>query len=73
MVPAVVDVLERRNVAKKAKVEGAWERFLDQVEAWDGQLVVASQEFLSGATAERGEGGRRHLRRAAGQGRHDLP
>lgn len=52
MGPATVDVLERRNVAKKSKVTGAWERFLNLVEAWDGHLVVASQEFLSGATAE---------------------
>ena len=52
MVPAVVDVLDRRNVAKKAKVTGAWDRFLEQVESWDGHLVVASQEFLSGTTPE---------------------
>jgi hypothetical protein len=52
MVPAVVDVLDRRNVTKKTKVSGAWERFLEQVESWDGHLVVASQEFLSGASAE---------------------
>lgn len=52
MNPAVVDVLERRNVVKKAKVEGAWDRFLDQVTSWEGHLVVGSQEFLSGATAE---------------------
>jgi len=51
MVPAVVDVLGRRGASKEAEIEGAWERFLHLVEAWDGRSVLASQEFLSGATA----------------------
>jgi hypothetical protein len=50
MVPAVVDVLGRRGATKEAEIEGAWERFLHLVEAWDGRSVLASQEFLSGAT-----------------------
>ena len=52
MVPAVVDVLERRNVTKKSKVSGAWDRFLDQVDSWDGHRVVVSRESFSGATPE---------------------
>jgi hypothetical protein len=52
LVPAVVDVLGRRGVSKEMPIEGAWERFLNSVEAWDGRGVIASQEFLSGATAE---------------------
>jgi hypothetical protein len=51
MVPAVVDVLGRRGASKEAEIEGAWERFLHLVEAWGGRSVLASQEFLSGATA----------------------
>lgn len=51
MVPAVVDVLGRRGVAKEAEIEGAWERFQNLVESWSGRLVIASQEFMSGATA----------------------
>jgi len=50
--PAVIDVLGRRNVIGKAKVRDAWDRFLATVEAWGGDRVVASQEFLSGASAD---------------------
>jgi hypothetical protein len=51
LVPAVVDVLGRRGASKEQETEGAWPRFLNAVESWDGRTVLASQEFLSGATA----------------------
>jgi hypothetical protein len=50
-VPAVVDVLGRRGISKEQPSEGAWARFLDSVQSWDGRMVLLSQEFLSGATA----------------------
>ncbi len=52
MVPAVADVLGRRGVTKSKPIQGTWGRFLHLVEAWDGRAVLASQEFLSGATAD---------------------
>lgn len=51
LVPAVVDVLGRRGLNKEQDFEGAWTNFLNAVESWDGTSVLASQEFLSGATA----------------------
>lgn len=51
LVPAVVDVLGRRGATKEREIEGAWDRFLTMAEAWEGSTVLASQEFLSGATA----------------------
>jgi hypothetical protein len=52
MVAGVVDVLDRRNVSKKPNTDGAWDRVLEQVNSWEGPLVVGSQEFLSGATPD---------------------
>lgn len=56
LVPAVVDVLGHRGAAKERQTDGAWARFLDSVESWEGGKVIASQEFLSGATAKEAQG-----------------
>lgn len=56
LVPAVVDALGHRGVAKEREVEGAWTRFLNTAEGWEGTSVLASQEFLSGATAKEAQG-----------------
>lgn len=57
IVPAVVDALGRRGSTKKERVvEGAWGRFLNSAEAWEGQTVLLSQEFLSAASASEAQG-----------------
>lgn len=56
LVPAVVDALGHRGSGKERQTEGAWARFLNLVEGWEGSSVLASQEFLSGATAKEAQG-----------------
>lgn len=56
LVPAAVDALGHRGAGKEREVEGAWARFLNLVETWQGTSIIASQEFFSGATAAEAQG-----------------
>lgn len=51
MVPAVVNVLGRKGSSKERDSQGAWAEFLTLVDGRGDRRVLASQEFLSGATA----------------------
>ncbi len=56
LVPAAVDALGHRGTGKEQQVEGAWARFLNVAESWQGTSVLVSQEFLSGASADQAKG-----------------